>query len=181
MPRSSRPFAVVLPLVLALASPPAFAGQPDEATAAPEAPQPEPAPTEAAQPAVVPAPVYQPAPQPMPEPIPAPPPVNRNRGLGLMIAGISVFSFSYLISAVVGVIMIDTNSPEIGQRLLIPLAGPFMAIGPANTATGGFGLAFVGLAQVAGFGMAIGGGVMFGRSRSQARLSAAPGGLQLRF
>jgi hypothetical protein len=157
------------------------APQPDPALQPQPAPQPQPDPGLQPQPdpsaGAVPAPVYQPAPaQPGPQPLP-----NRNRGLGLMISGFSVFSIAYIISAVTGVIMIDTNNEEIGRPLLIPVAGPFIAINRTRTALGGFGLGFVGIVQLAGFGMGVGGAVMFGRARHQAQLSAGPGGLQLRF
>lgn len=187
---------VTLPLALALAlalPAPALATPPEQTTTdpavAPTDPntQPQPQPYDpaaqpyvdpATQPQPVPAPVYA---QPQYPPVPPPPP-NRNRGLGLMIAGISVFSISYLISVGAGVIMIDANNPEIGRPLLIPVAGPFVAIGRAGSATAGLGLAFAGIAQLAGFGMGVGGGVWFARSRSKAaHLSFAPGGLQLRF
>lgn len=144
-------------------------------------PQPQPVADPAAQAQAVPAPVYEPQAQPLPpQPLPPPPP-NRNRGLGLMIAGVSVFSFSYLMSVVAGVVLIDSNKEEIGRPLLIPVAGPFIGIGRTGSATAGLGLAFAGIAQLAGLGMGIGGGVMLGRARRQAQLSFAPGGLQLRF
>jgi hypothetical protein len=186
MPRSIVP----LTLTFALAFPPLALAAPPEQTTAPEAApvaaptdgtQPQPVGDPATQPQTVPAPVYEPQPQPLqPQPLP-PQPANRNRGLGLMIAGISVFSFSYLISVATGVVLIDSNNEEIGRPLLIPLAGPFIAIGRTGSATAGLGLGFAGIAQIAGFGMAIGGSVMFARSRYKARLSVAPGGLQLRF
>jgi len=180
-----RPFATVLSFALALSwavPTTALAGQPDP-TAAPvvEPAAPEPAAAEpVAQPEAVPAPVYEPPP---PQPIaPAPAPLpNRNRGLGLMIAGVSVFTFSYLMSVAAGVVLIDSNKENIGRPMLIPIAGPFIAIGQAGSATGGLALGFAGIAQLVGFGMGVGGGVVFARSRSQARLSVAPGGLQLRF
>jgi hypothetical protein len=98
-----------------------------------------------------------------------------------MIAGISVFGVSYLITAVSGTAIIDGGAPEIGRPLLIPVAGPFIAGARQSSATLGFGLGIVGVVQLAGLGMAVGGGVMLGTSRRRARLSAAPGGLQLQF
>lgn len=162
----------------------AYATPPDQTAAPVAAPADgsvaQPVADPAAQPQPVPAPVYEPQPQPFP-PQPVPPPPNRNRGLGLMIAGISVFSFSYLMTVVAGVVLIDSNNENVGRPLLIPVAGPFMAIGRTGSATAGLGLGFAGIAQLAGLGMGIGGGVVFARSRSQARLSFAPGGLKLRF
>jgi hypothetical protein len=145
--------------------------------------QPQPAPT--AAPATQPQPQPQPPPpayQPMPQPQPAPPPApNPNRGLGLMIAGFSVFGVSYLITAVTGTASIDAGYPEIGRPLLIPVAGPFIAGARQSQATIGLGLGIVGVVQLAGLGMGVGGAVMFGSARRRARLSAAPGGFQLQF
>ena len=185
---------ITLPLALALAwavPAPAFATPPEQTTAAPAVapadpnaqpqPQPQPYVDPATQPQPVPAPVYDPNAQPQPYPPVPPPPPNRNRGLGLMIAGVSVFSISYLISVTAGVIMIDSNNEEIGRPLLIPIAGPWIGISRAGSATAGLGLAFAGLAQLAGLGMSIGGGVVLARSRRGAQLGFSPGGLQLRF
>jgi len=107
--------------------------------------------------------------------------VNPNRGLGLTISGFSVFSVSYLIAAVSGTTLIDAGSKDIGVPLLIPAVGPFIAASRLSSATAGFGLAFGGIIQLAGLGMGVGGAVMLGNSRRQARLSGAPGGLQLQF
>jgi hypothetical protein len=118
----------------------------------------------------------------MPQPQPLPPRgPNPNKGLGLMIAGFSVFGFSYLFTAVGGALSIDAGNPEIGQPLFIPVAGPFIAGSRQSSATLGLGLGFVGVIQLAGLGMGVGGAVMFGKARRQARLSASAGGLQLEF
>jgi hypothetical protein len=117
-----------------------------------------------------------PAPQPLPPRGP-----NPNRGLGLTIAGFSVFGVSYLITAVSGTAIIDAGSPEIGRPLLIPVAGPFIAGARQSSATLGLGLGLVGVIQLAGLGMGIGGAVMLGSARRQARLSANAGGLSLEF
>jgi hypothetical protein len=106
---------------------------------------------------------------------------NPNRGLGLTISGFSIFAVSYLITAASGTIALDAGSPEIGRPLLIPAVGPFIAASRLNSATGGFGLAFAGIIQVAGLGMGVGGAIMLGKSRRGPQLSAAPGGLQLKF
>lgn len=118
----------------------------------------------------------------MPQPQPLPPaPPNRNRGLGLLVAGASVFTISYLISAVAGAFLIDSGEDDVGRPLLIPLAGPFIGAARTDSALAGLGLGFGGVAQIAGFGMMVGGGVWFARSRAQARVSLTPGGVQLRF
>ena len=116
----------------------------------------------------------------MPQPLPPRGP-NPNKGLGLMIAGFSVFGFSYLLTAVGGAVSIDAGRPEIGQPLMIPIAGPFIAGARHGSATVGLGLGLVGVIQLAGLGMGIGGAVQFGKSRRQARLSADAGGLVLQF
>jgi hypothetical protein len=190
---------------LALAGPPELPPEPSAVTEPAPAPAPAPEPV-VVQPAPAPAPEPAPAPQPgweqpqtqptaQPQPVPPPPvyqpppqpvpppykPYNKNRGLGLTIAGFSIFGFSYLITAVSGTIAIDAGSPEIGRPLLIPAVGPFIAASRVPSATLGFGLGFTGVIQLAGLGMGIGGAVMLGNSRRQAALSAAPGGLQLQF
>lgn len=155
--------------------------------AAPAEPAGSPAPAAPAEPAAsptpAPAPVYAPPPTAAPAPVALAPvaPPNRNRGLGLMIGGFSVFGFSYLISALTGVIMIDTNKEELGRPMLVPVGGPFVAASRSQTAIGAFGFGFAGVAQLVGVGLGIGGGVMFGVSRHRASLAAAPGGLQIRF
>ena len=101
--------------------------------------------------------------------------------MGMMIAGFSVFTVSYLITALAGTSMIDGGRPEIGRPLLIPVAGPFIAGARQSYATVGLGLGFVGVIHLAGLGMGVGGAVMLGNARRQARLSASPGGLRLQF
>ncbi len=181
---------------VAMAGPPAL---PAEQPVAP-APAPAPAPAEGIavqpQPAPAPAPQPQPAPvyvQPVPAPVyvqPGPPPpapmpiqprVNPNRGLGMTIAGFSVFGISYLITAGSATVAIDSGNPEIGRPLLIPVVGPFIAAARLDSATLGFGLGFVGVIQLAGLAMGIGGSVMFAKSRRNARVAAGPGGLQFKF
>ena len=66
-------------------------------------------------------------------------------------------------------------------RSLIPVAGPFIAASRLNSATAGFGLGFVGVVQLAGLAMGIGGSVLLAKSRRNSRLSAGPGGFQLKF
>lgn len=182
----------------------------DQPTAAPAVEQPvavqpaaEPQPAPAAQPQPQPQPGWeqpqpqppqqQPVPQwgspqpppptyqPMPAPAPMPPRPNPNRGMGMMIAGFSIFSISYLITAGVGTALIDNGRQATGRPLLIPVAGPFIAASRQPYATVGFGLGFVGVIQLAGLGMGVGGAVMLGTARRQARLSANAGGLQLQF
>ncbi len=141
-----------------------------------------------------PAPVYvQPA-QPAQPVQPAAQPIRRARGLGLTIGGFSMFGSVYLITALAGVIVIDVGrQPRVGKALLIPVGGPFAGFAALDFGNhdrflgnffGGFGMVFSGILQLAGLGMGIAGAAMLGRSRAEARmarLSAAPGGFQLRF
>jgi hypothetical protein len=182
---------VLPPEPTAVAEPaPAPAPEPEPVVVVQPAPAPEPAPApapgwEQPQPApaaqpVPPPPVYQP--QPYAQPVPPPyKPYNRNRGLGLVISGFSIFGISYLITAASGTIAIDAGSPEIGRPLLIPGVGPFIAASRVPSATLGFGLGFTGVIQLAGLAMGTSGAVMLGNARRKAALSAAPGGLQLQF
>ncbi len=135
------------------------------------------------QPAPAPAPAPQIYVQPgPPAPIAPPPPrVNPNRGLGLTVAGFSMFGVSYLITAASGTVAIDAGSPEVGRPLLIPVAGPFIAATRVGTATGGFGLAFVGVVQLAGLAMGIAGSVKLAKSRREARFAASSGGFEVKF
>jgi hypothetical protein len=162
--------------VSALASPPAG----DPATTAPVVEQPV---AEAQpQPQPVPAPVYvqpTPAPAPMPVPVQPKPP---NRGLGLTIAGFSMFGLTYLISAGVATVVIDEGDPEVGRPMLIPAVGPFVAASRTGSASAGFALGIDGVVQIAGLAMGIAGAVLLGKSRAQAkRVAVSPGGLVVRF
>ncbi len=152
---------------------------------APAEPQPAP-PQPYAQPYAGPAPqpyYDQPGPQPYygppgPQPYQEPPQPPKRRK-GMMIAGWSLLAGSYIFTAVVGAVISDAKSlcgdPErcrrLGNYMLIPVAGPFMAIGPSQTATGSATLGFVGLVQTAGLIMGIAGTVMFvadGKAHRQA-------------
>lgn len=114
--------------------------------------------------------------------MPPPPKYNANRGVGKVAFGFGMFGVSYLIAAVVGTSMIDFGDEELGRPLLIPVAGPFITAARAPSATFGFGMALGGVVQLAGLGLGITGAVQLGNARRNApRLSAAPGGLQLRF
>jgi hypothetical protein len=157
------------------------------------------------------APVIVVTAQPVAEPAPAPPPAyvpaepgtlgpspmlvnpqiaalkhRRNSGIGMTISGYTLFGTSYLISALVGTISIDYardigGSGTYGRRMLIPLAGPFMAIPRADSATGGLFTGFVGVVQVAGFVLGTAGAIRIGRANRDLRLMADAGGLTLRF
>ncbi len=150
--------------------------------------QPMPAPV--AQPVAQPQP-YPPQPQPYygPQPAPqpyyateaAPPPYAgpKKRRKGMMVGGWVMLGGSYLFTALTGAIIADgkgvCSEPErcnrVGTYMLIPVAGPFIAIGPSNTAVGSFFLGFAGLTQVAGLIMGIAGTAMYvadGRAQEMA-------------
>ncbi|MFO7563063.1 MAG: hypothetical protein R6X02_10510 [Enhygromyxa sp.] len=182
--------ALALPTTLL----PSQARAEDPATAAPVivVTAPPPAPEPAPQPAP-PPPAYTPA-QPgthAPSPMLVNPRVaalkhQRNSGIGMTISGYTLFGTSYLISALVGTISIDYardvgGSGTYGRRMLIPLAGPFIAIPRADTATGGLFTGLVGVVQVTGFILGTAGAVRLGRANRELMLMADSGGLTLKF
>ena len=102
--------------------------------------------------------------------------------MGKAAFGFGMFGVSYLIAAVTGTSMIDAGAEELGRPLLIPVAGPFVTAARSRSATVGFGFALGGVVQIAGLGLGITGAVQLGKARRNApQLSAAPGGLQLKF
>ncbi len=186
----SKPFALALSLSLACSLALPSVGLAQEPAAAP-------ADTTAAPIIIV---TSEPAPAPPPPMLVAPPPApavifdpqraalmqRRNSGLGMTISGFTMFGTSYLISALIGTISIDYansvgGSGKYGRRMLIPIAGPFMAIPRADSATGGLFTAFLGVVQVGGFVLGTAGAIKFGRAKRQLELSANGGGMQLRF
>jgi hypothetical protein len=111
---------------------------------------------------------------------------RRNSGIGMTISGYTLFGTSYLISALIGTISLDYaadvgGSGKYGRRMLIPIAGPFLAIPRADSATGGLFTGFLGVIQVAGFALGTAGAIKLGRANRELRLSANSGGLQLQF
>jgi hypothetical protein len=111
---------------------------------------------------------------------------QRNSGIGMTISGYTMFGTSYLISALIGTISLDYaadvgGTGKYGRRMLIPIAGPFLAIPRADSATGGLFTGFLGVIQVAGFALGTAGAIKLGRANRQLRLSADAGGLRLQF
>ncbi|RLB52847.1 MAG: hypothetical protein DRI90_21745 [Deltaproteobacteria bacterium] len=79
---------------------------------------------------------------------------------GLVIAGSVTFGSAWLLSAAVAAAFQDENQREAEDfvPLFIPLAGPFITMGTANTsAIGTFTLVVDGLAQAGGLGLLIAG------------------------
>lgn len=147
--------------------------------------QPVPAPGPVAQPQPYPPqpqPYYGPQPAPQPYYATEPAPVYagpKKRRKGMMVGGWVMLGGSYLFTALTGAIIADgkgvCSEPErcnrVGTYMLIPVAGPFIAIGPSNTAVGSFFLGFAGLTQVAGLVMGIAGTAMYvadGRAQEMA-------------
>jgi len=138
--------------------------------------QPQPYP----QPVAQPQPYYAP-PQPQPAPYTAPQPSRRR---GLMIGGWTLFAGSYLFTALIGAAVSDSKRwacaeqercNRIGTYMLIPVAGPFIAIGPSESAVGSFFLGLTGIAQTAGLIMGIAGTAQYvadGRRQQMAALNA---------
>lgn len=139
-------------------------------------PTPAPGPAPIAQPYANPQPY--PGPQPYAEPQPYPPAypgpapaaeAPRSRRKGLMIGGWTMLGASYLFTALVGAIISDSKTicedparcQRLGYYMMIPVAGPFIATGPSNTATGSIFLGLVGVVQTAGLIMGIAGTAQF--------------------
>ncbi len=152
--------------------------------AEPDAPTAPPPKAQGSEPIVIIHKRDQPTPEPT-APTEEPPPVNANAGLGLTIAGWTIFGVSYLMTAFAGATVIDVGRPEIGRPLLIPIAGPFIATSRVDSAVGGFGLVAMGVLQTLGLVMGIAGSVKLGKARSEARargqITAGPGGLEIQF
>lgn len=92
------------------------------------------------------------------QPIPPGYRVESHPRVGLIIGGSVSLGTLYLLSALSGAIMLDTNPGEKGAPLFAPVVGPFVAIGTLKaSATGSFLLVVDGLGQAAGLGMLIGG------------------------
>lgn len=149
----------------------------DPAAPAPDpnaAPAPAPGPAPVAQPYAGPQPYpqqqpyYGPQPygaQPQPQPYPNLPP-PRSRRKGMMIGGWTMLGASYLLTAVTGAVIADvcdndTRCDRVGFYMLIPVAGPFIAIGPAESASGSIFLGLSGVVQTAGLIMGIVGTAQF--------------------
>ena len=106
------------------------------------------------------------------------------RRKGLMIAGWTIFGASYVPTAFTGANIYDYCSQnrtgadrescrELGQMLMIPAVGPFMAINKVNDATEAYSLALTGAVQTASLLMAIIGTSQYVRDgKRNSRLSA---------
>ena len=88
---------------------------------------------------------------------------------GLMIGGWTMLGASYLFTALVGAIISDSKTicedparcQRLGYYMMIPVAGPFIATGPSDSATGSIFLGLTGVIQTAGLIMGIVGTAQF--------------------
>jgi len=105
----------------------------------------------------------------------------------MIAGGYASFLGVYFVTSLVGVIMADVRHDNerlhrYGRRLMIPLAGPWMAVGDARSATGAWATGFSGVFQAAGLVLGTVGAIRLGVYRSQTRLSfgggTMPGGGQ---
>lgn len=102
-------------------------------------------------------------------------PPRRRRKIGLMIGGLATLGGSYLFTAAVGSSMLDgrstepgtvcTNCDEVGPKLFVPVAGPWLAMGDTDD-DGKAVLALLGVAQLTGVVLSIVGTSVFASSGS---------------
>ncbi len=168
-PAAASPYGHVLRSMSQEPGPTAVAPAPAPVAQPYPAPQPYPGPQPYATASPYPEPQpYAPGPAPM-----APPP--RSPRKGLMIGGWTMLGASWLFTALVGAIISDSKTicedparcQRLGYYMMIPVAGPFMAIGPSNTATGSIFLGLSGVFQTAGLIMGIAGTAQFAADRRQ--------------
>lgn len=77
---------------------------------------------------------------------------------GLVIGGAVTFGVTYLLSAFVASIAMDSGGGDEFGPLLIPVAGPFVTVGTAESeGSGTFALVLDGLAQAGGVAMFVAG------------------------
>ncbi|MBZ5714445.1 hypothetical protein [Nannocystis pusilla] len=164
-----------------------------EAVPVPEAPPTPPEPAPVAEAVIVtapvaPAPVVEPyadpslrgpttttvivAAPPAPPAAPRRPPPPPKRGLGLMIAGFSMFGTSYLLTAWAGAMSHDGHGGcnrtkyecrEMGKALMVPFIGPMIAAQDTDSARETLGLFMLSGIQIATFVMGVVGAVRYSR------------------
>jgi hypothetical protein len=159
-----------------------------EAVPVPEAPPTPPEPAPVAEAVVITTPTVEPYSDPTlrgpttttvivaaPPVAPAPPrrpPPPPKRGLGLMIAGFSMFGTTYLLTAWAGAMSHDGHGGcnrtkyecrEMGKALMVPFLGPIMAAQDTNSARETLGLFLVSGIQIATFVMGVVGAARYSR------------------
>lgn len=139
---------------------------------------------------VIVAPPPAPTPPPMlTAPLRRPPPP---RGIGLMVAGWSIFGTTYLLTAFTGAALHDaarscdrpaSECRRMGASLMIPLVGPALAARDSDSASGTMGLFLLSGIQLATFIMGVAGAVRHARykrwQRDMAGLPLGRSGLAL--
>jgi hypothetical protein len=106
---------------------------------------------------------------------------ERRRGRAMVASGWSLFGAMYVSTALLGTASIDLAGDDeraraYGQRMLVPVAGPFMAAFVSRTATGALMTAMLGAAQATGLILATAGHVRLHRVRREMALSASVAG-----
>ncbi|MFY0541715.1 hypothetical protein [Nannocystis pusilla] len=118
------------------------------------------------------------APPPAPAPAPRRPIPPPKRGLGLMIAGFSMFGTTYLLTAWAGAMSHDGHGGcnrtkhdcrEMGKALMVPFVGPMLAAQSSDSARETFGLFLVSGIQIATFVMGVVGAVRYSRYKNWER------------
>ncbi len=157
-------------------------------------PAPAPAPVAVAVAAPAPVPVVAPAPAPVANSTDVPPPPvprpsrheqalaekksEKGKAMGLAIGGWAMFGSTYFVSALIGTVTLDTTTEphmrRFGRWMTLPVAGPFGAAFNARSATGTLFTTTLGLAQAAGFTMAVIGTARHRRAKRDLRLMAMP-------
>jgi hypothetical protein len=105
-----------------------------------------------------------------------------DQGTGLIVGGLGLGTITYFVTALMGAVAIDkartTDDKTRGKYMMIPFAGPFMAIPKTDSAVRRFGLATSGTVQVAALAILVVGGIKHARYREAKRwsMAAAPSG-----
>ena len=202
-------FAMVQPEpVPAPASPPAPAAAPDPASPAPDANAPtaevapegqssaliEPSFDGSAPSTEYPPPVDVTPPPPEVQPPPPPPPAyparprrdpDRSSGIAFLASGLALFGSTYLSSTLIGAAVMDLDDDEaarrraFGNRMFVPVIGPWMAVPKAGSATGAWFTGLLGVAQAAGVALTTVGAVRLGRANRRRLEQVSVGGTYL--
>lgn len=132
---------------------------------------------------------------PVPAPRIAPTPPSRSSEIkdatSIIVAGATVAGTFYFFTSLAGAVVIDkarrsdvvgtgkttidTRRLNYGRSLLVPVAGPFIAMRFSHSATERWALALTGVAQTAGVVLALVGASRRARARRAERLGFAPG------
>jgi hypothetical protein len=92
---------------------------------------------------------------------------------GLLVGGAITLGASYLLSATIGLVVIGESEDEcidcqdVGPWLFVPVVGPF--IGAGQAVEGGGLITLLGVAQVVGLGLLVGGIVRFKNTKRRAQ------------